>query len=154
MNFIWIVTASNSVLKSWSGLNTRPWLWFTLSKYDSLGGIKRGQCVNSEWKHLHIFLFGLQSLFHEVKSRRTTLGCQLKQVYPNSAKGRWINSAWGLEKCSKLLFPSNRNLRLMYSLLNVMQTNLKNTDRALCNGNTWREMTVLRKRAKARGFDK
>lgn len=58
-----------------------------------------------------------------------------------------------MEKCSKLLFPSNRNLRLMYSLLNVMQTNLKNTDRALCNGNTWREMTVLRMRAKARGFD-
>lgn len=111
----------------------------TLNEYDSLRGIKQTQRVNFEWKHLCIFLLGSQGLFCRVKSCRATLGCQLKQVYPNPAKGRWINSAWGLEKCSKLPFPSNKNLRLMYSLLKVMQTNLKNTDRALCNGSTWRE---------------
>lgn len=41
----------------------------------------------------------------------------------------------------------------MYGLLKVMQTNLKNTDRVLCNGSTWREITVLRVRVKARGFN-
>lgn len=34
-----------------------------------------------------------------------------------------------------------------------MQTNLKNTDSALCNGSTRREITVLRMRVKARGFN-